>query len=91
MAQAADRDDDVYRTVDTYMLTRRENIGARPSFVILALDMRLPDDVFYHPVIVELTYHITDLLILGNVSPPIVSRRDKSDLRIERVGYRVLQ
>ena len=70
MAQAADRDEDVQHTVDTYMHMRRENIGSRPAFVILALDMHLPDEVFYHPVLVELTYHITDLLILGNVSLP---------------------
>ncbi len=69
MTQAADRDHNTYRTVETYMRTRRENIGARPSFVILALDMRLPESVFYHPAMVELAYYIADLIILGNVSP----------------------
>ena len=34
----------------------------------MELDLDLPDEVFYHPVIVELSVHIADLIILDNVS-----------------------
>lgn len=66
--QAADRDNNTFRTVDSYLETRRENIGARPSYVPIELDLNLPDEVFYHPIIVELSVHIADLIILDNVS-----------------------
>ena len=65
--QAKDRDDDYYRTIDEYLKNRRENIGARPSYVPAELGLDLPDEAFYHPVIQELSYHIADLIILGNV------------------------
>ncbi|KAF9560269.1 terpenoid synthase [Agrocybe pediades] len=64
--QAADRDNDCYRTVDEYFKNRRENIAARPAFVPMELGMDFPDEVFYHPVIVELSIHIADLLTLDN-------------------------
>ncbi|KAJ3563357.1 hypothetical protein NP233_g8992 [Leucocoprinus birnbaumii] len=64
--QAADRDDDTFRTIETYLHNRRQNIGARPSFAPMELDLDLPDHVFYHPVILELSEYITDLIILGN-------------------------
>ena len=65
--QATDRDDNRFRTIDDYLELRRENIGARPSFVPMELDLELPDNVFYHPVIVELSVYIADLIILDNV------------------------
>ncbi|PPQ98466.1 hypothetical protein CVT26_013867 [Gymnopilus dilepis] len=64
--QAADRDNDRMRTVEEYLANRRENIGARPSYVPMELGMDFPDDVFYHPVIVELSYDIAELIILDN-------------------------
>lgn len=65
--QAADRDSDKLRTIDEYLLNRRENIGARPSYVPMELDLNLVDEVFYHPVLVELSVYIADLIILDNV------------------------
>ncbi|KAF9560259.1 terpenoid synthase [Agrocybe pediades] len=64
--QAADRDNNRYRTVDEYLKNRRENVGIRPSFVPMALAMDFPDRVFHHPVIVELSIYIADLIILDN-------------------------
>ncbi|THH26436.1 hypothetical protein EUX98_g7752 [Antrodiella citrinella] len=64
--QAADRSDNHVRDVDAYFENRRENIGARPSFAMLELDMELPDEVLEHPAIVALTTHCIDMLILGN-------------------------
>ncbi|KAF8970725.1 terpenoid synthase [Flammula alnicola] len=64
--QAADRDSDTFRSIDSYFQNRRQNIGARPSYVPMELDLHLPDEVFYHPVIEELSYYIADLIILDN-------------------------
>lgn len=65
--QAADRDNDTIRTFESYMKTRRENIGARPSYVPAELGLNIPDEAFYHPVVVELSYYIADLIIIDNV------------------------
>ena len=66
ITQAEDRDSDTIRTIDTYLQTRRENIGARPSYVPGELHLSIPDEAFYHPVIKELEYLIADLIILDN-------------------------
>ncbi|KAI0695236.1 isoprenoid synthase domain-containing protein [Cytidiella melzeri] len=66
VVQAGDRDNDTFRTVETYMHTRRQNIGARPSYVPGELHLSIPDYAFYHPVIKELEYLIADLIILDN-------------------------
>lgn len=67
IVQASDRDSDKIRTVDEYFQTRRENIGARPSYVPGELHLSIPDYAFYHPVMKELEYLIADLIILDNV------------------------
>lgn len=64
--QAADRDNNHIRTVGSYLKTRRENIGARPSYVPAELGLNLPDEAFYHPVVTELSYNIAELIILDN-------------------------
>ncbi|EED77016.1 predicted protein, partial [Postia placenta Mad-698-R] len=66
--QAADRDNNHIRTVGSYLKTRRENIGARPSYVPAELGLNLPDEAFYHPVVTELSYNIAELIILDNAS-----------------------
>ena len=67
--QAYDRDTNVFLTVDSYFEKRRENVGVRSSYVPLELNLSLPDHVFYHPTIQELSYLIADLVILDNVRP----------------------
>ncbi|RPD59287.1 terpenoid synthase [Lentinus tigrinus ALCF2SS1-7] len=64
--QAADRDVQRLRDVNSYLEMRRENIGAKPSFALLELDMNLPDEVLAHPAIVDLTTWAIDMIILGN-------------------------
>ncbi|KAF8952443.1 terpenoid synthase [Flammula alnicola] len=64
--EAADRDSDTLRSIDTYFPNRRENVGARPAFVINELDLDLPDEVFYHPVIQEICYCIAELIAIDN-------------------------
>ena len=53
--QACDRDNNVIRSIDTYFKNRRNNIGVLPSYVPMELDLNLPEHVFYHPVIEELS------------------------------------
>lgn len=66
--QANDRNENIIRSIDAYFENRRQNIGIRPSYVPLELGLDLPDHVFYHPVIEELSYYIADMVILDNVS-----------------------
>ena len=65
--QACDRDSSTIRTIDAYFEYRRNNVGTRPSFFALELELDLPDDVFYHHSILELSDCITDMVIVGNV------------------------
>ncbi|PAV19433.1 terpenoid synthase [Pyrrhoderma noxium] len=64
--QAYDRDSSTVRTIDAYFEYRRNNVGTRPSFFALELELDLPDDVFYHHSILELSDCITDMVIVGN-------------------------
>ena len=47
---------------------RRENIGAKPSYVVAVLDIDIPDEAFYHPSVVQLGTIAADILTLDNVS-----------------------
>ena len=67
VTQAEDRDNDRPHTINTYLETRRENIGMRPSYVLGELHLSIPDEAFYHPVIKQLEYLVADLVILDNV------------------------
>ena len=68
VTQARDRVSLRVHTVDTYFAVRRENVGAKPSFALLEMDMNLPDEALEHPVMVDLTTWAIDMLIIGNVS-----------------------
>ena len=65
--EAADRDTKHIRDVDSYFENRRENIGTKPCFAFLELDMNIPDAVMEHPTIVNLTKWATDIIIMDNV------------------------
>ncbi|KAH7102679.1 terpenoid synthase [Auriculariales sp. MPI-PUGE-AT-0066] len=64
--QAGDRDSNYIRTVDEYFHMRRKNAGTRPSFFPGAMDLELPDNIWYHSLVVELEYHAADMIILDN-------------------------
>ena len=66
--QASDRDEHTRHSIESYLKIRRENIGLRPTLSILEMDMNIPDEAFYHPTIVQLSYYIAELIILDNVS-----------------------
>ena len=71
--EAAYRENDTIRTIDSYIQCRRDGVGAKPSFGILELELDLPDEVFYHPVIVELSDHIIDMIFINDVSSIFIS------------------
>ncbi|KAG2136537.1 terpenoid synthase [Suillus bovinus] len=66
VAEALDREQCRMRSIDDYLKLRRKTIGAEPSFSILEMGMDLPDEVFRHPVIVDLVECITELIIIDN-------------------------
>jgi len=71
--QAADRDNDTIRTIDSYISYHRNTIGLKPACGPLELELDIPDEVFYHPVIVELGDYIADIIFIDNVSSIFVS------------------
>ncbi|KAG2076465.1 terpenoid synthase [Suillus decipiens] len=54
------------RSIDDYLKLRRYTIGLKPCFLINEMGMDLPDEVFYHPVIMDLAECITDLVMIDN-------------------------
>ena len=66
--EAEDRGSNTIRTVSDYFETRRENVGARMSYMINILGLDIPDEALYHPAIVDLQCYVTDMLIIDNVS-----------------------
>lgn len=65
--EAEDRDHSHCRSIDDYLKLRRDTCGARPSFAIYEMGMEFPDEVFYHPMIVELRQCIVELILIDNV------------------------
>lgn len=65
--QAQDRKRALIRGIADYFSIRRQTIGTKPCFVLLQLDMNLPDEVLQHPTLVQLETFATDMIILGNV------------------------
>ncbi|KAI0345587.1 terpenoid synthase [Trametopsis cervina] len=66
VAQAADCDSDTVRTIDTFVLNRRENSGVRPSFLPGELHLSIPDHAFHHPTIRELQHLVVDIVTVDN-------------------------
>ncbi|KAG2040513.1 isoprenoid synthase domain-containing protein [Suillus americanus] len=66
VVEALDREQGHRRSIDDYLKLRRLTIGATPSFTICEMGMDLPDEILYHPVIVELAECSTDLIIIDN-------------------------
>ncbi|KAL5482772.1 STS14 [Sanghuangporus weigelae] len=64
--QAEDRDNNTNHSIASYLKHRHENIGTRPSYAVLEFRLNLPDEVIYHPTIVKLSEHITELILLDN-------------------------
>jgi hypothetical protein len=79
-------------TIDEYMASRHDNIGAGCMFALLeiCLELDLPHDVMQHPAVVSLNTHATDMIFLTNVVDLIYSPI-LLILIVEYVGHVLLQ
>nr|BDO24660.1 sesquiterpene synthase [Collybia nuda] len=64
--QAQDRDHFVFRDIKSYMDIRRNNVGAKPAFALLEMDMELPHEIFDHKSLITLRECTVDMLCLAN-------------------------
>ncbi|KAJ7290616.1 terpenoid synthase [Mycena rebaudengoi] len=64
--QAQDRTENHIRGIDEYFEIRRNTIGAKPSFVINAIRMSIPDEVMENEHIKMLTVAAIDMIITVN-------------------------
>ncbi|KAH7905973.1 isoprenoid synthase domain-containing protein [Hygrophoropsis aurantiaca] len=62
------KDPNATRSIDSYMMTRRETIGVRPCFVLIQSTRRLylPDRILKHPIIEEMVNAILDTSYIAN-------------------------
>ncbi|KAG2071990.1 terpenoid synthase [Suillus decipiens] len=66
VAEVIDREQGHKRSIDDFLKLRRYTVGVRPCFLINEMGMDLPDEVFYHPVIMDLAECIADLCMIDN-------------------------
>ena len=78
VAQAEYRETGVLRSPDEHFAFRRENIGMRPAFLSVGMNLDIPDDVWNHPVLNELESLACDLVFLDNVGLAGGSSPDKN-------------
>ncbi|KAI0371441.1 terpenoid synthase [Pilatotrama ljubarskyi] len=64
--QAVDRCTGATRTIGEFIEIRRDNNGGLPALSPCELHLSIPDEVFYHPRIVELRATIVDMLTAIN-------------------------
>lgn len=63
--EAADREHDVYRSVEEYLALRRKTVGYWPQHALILLE--LPDEVAYHPAMAKMSSCLLDMVIIDNV------------------------
>ncbi|KAG0694264.1 terpenoid synthase [Suillus ampliporus] len=66
VVKAPDREQVRCRTIDDYLKLQRDTCTVRSCVLICEMGMELPDEVFYHPVIVELVDCIVELSLVDN-------------------------
>jgi hypothetical protein len=66
--EAEDRVAAHQRTVNDYMVLRRDTCGAKPTFSFFGLGLNIPNAVFDSPVMISLIENATDLIAITNVS-----------------------
>ena len=71
--QAEDRDKLVIRDVDSYLEARRKDSAVLACFMPGELHLSIPDEAFYHPVVKELQYASTVMVVLDNVRDMVSS------------------
>ncbi|KAJ6583837.1 terpenoid synthase [Mycena vulgaris] len=64
--QADDRNSHRIRDIESYFEVRRDTIGAKPSFAICEIHMKIPDEIMAHPAVAKMSILCIDALIVGN-------------------------
>ncbi|KAG0708516.1 terpenoid synthase [Suillus ampliporus] len=64
--EAVDREQGHFRTIDNQFQHRRDTGGILPWLVMCQMRMDLPDEVFYHPAIVELVECAANMIMIDN-------------------------
>ncbi|KAF9031643.1 terpenoid synthase [Hymenopellis radicata] len=64
--QAEDRDHNIIRPIEEYLVMRRGTVGVRPSFDFFVLSDDLPNEVLEHPRVEALIRGAIDMSILSN-------------------------
>jgi hypothetical protein len=62
-----DREHHNIRSIEDYITLRSLTIGMNAPYVMLELGFDLPDEVYCHPVVVELKRLATEMVFLDNV------------------------
>ena len=68
IVEAEDRVTGNLRTVDDYIILRRDTCAAKPTFSCLGLGLQIPNEVFENPFIIALLENAADLILISNVS-----------------------
>jgi Delta6-protoilludene synthase len=66
--EAEDRVANHQRTVNDYLILRRDTCGAKPTFSFFGLGLNIPNAVFENPLMISLIENATDLIAITNVS-----------------------
>ncbi|PCH42430.1 terpenoid synthase [Wolfiporia cocos MD-104 SS10] len=66
VAHAVVRGNGTIQTFDEYLKIRREDVGVRVTYSPFEFGLNIPDEVFYHPIIVEISECGVDLTIIDN-------------------------
>ncbi|KAG2031108.1 isoprenoid synthase domain-containing protein [Suillus americanus] len=64
--EATDREQGQCRSINDYLKLRRDTSAIKSALAICEMEMELPDEVFYHPIIVDLVNCITELCLIDN-------------------------
>ena len=68
VVEAEDRVTNHIKTVNDYIIVRRDTCAAKPTFSCLGLGLHIPNEVFENPFIISLLENATDLILISNVS-----------------------
>ena len=66
--EAEDRVANHQRTVNDYLILRRDTCGAKPTFSFFGLGLNIPNEIFDNPLMISLIENATDLIAITNVS-----------------------
>jgi hypothetical protein len=89
--EAEDRVANHQRTVNDYLVLRRDTCGAKPTFSFFGLGLNIPNAVFDNPLMISLIENATDLIAITNVSHLTTSLvKVNATSHIHFIGYALI-